>query len=87
MKTIKLSEACELMVKCIRSCTSEEQLDMTIDWIESVIVPNRFKEHDPEFVINAKGELFELIRIRGQKLFGIGDDEEIDIKANTIHHQ
>ena len=87
MKKIKLTDAIDLMLRCIKSCNSIEQLDMVLEWIESYIMPERFREQSPEYVLKAKGELFEIVRIHGQKLFGIGDNDEVEILVSSIHPQ
>ena len=81
---IKLTEAIDLMVRCIKSCTSIEQLSLTMDWIADKIVPLNFDDEVADVLI-ARGNLLKLIEERKNKINGIGDIDELNLKTQTIH--
>ena len=81
---VKLVEATDLMMRCVKSCTSIEQLSLTMDWVADKIVPLNFDDEVADVLI-ARGNLLKLIEERKNKINGIGDIEELEMKTQTIH--
>ena len=87
MITIKLTDAIELMDRCILSCTSTEQLYLTMDWVCDVVTLAKFPTYDPSMVLDARSALLKGIKNQSVKIDGIGDENEVDILATSIHPQ
>jgi hypothetical protein len=82
---IKLTEAVDLMSRCIKSCTSIEQLTLTLDWVADIIVPSNFLDAMVGEVLTARGSLLKMLEEQKNSIQGIGDIEELDLKTQTIH--
>ena len=87
MKPIKFTEAFSLMDKCILSCDSADQLMVMFEFIDNVITEARFPDVNKMDVSAARIILFTGIDKQKDRILGVGDENEVDIKANTIHHQ
>lgn len=72
------------MDKCISSCSNIDHLEVMMDWIERVMTKSVFPNDD---VSPAKILLFKGLLKQKEKIEGIGEIEEIDLKAPTLHPQ
>ena len=82
---IKMTIAVDLMLKCIKSCELPEQLEMTMEWMEATITEERFPEVSMVIIHAARSVLYKEILIQKDKIFGIGDIDELNLKTQTIH--
>lgn len=84
---VKLSEAVDLMTRCIDSCTSVPQLWLMLDWVEDSIKPEKFPSYNSLMVLQAGGSLMDHISSKRIKLYDLEDSEEVDIKAHQLNPQ
>ena len=74
----KFSEAFSLMERCIKSCESLDQLEITMDWVDDAMIKEKYPEADTDA---ARSLLSRLILERSGYIIGIGDIEEIELKS------
>lgn len=82
---VKLTEAIDLMTRCINSCKSVDQLSLTLDWIADVMIPANFLDDEVGEILKTRDQLFKMMYDKNKSILGVGDVEELDLKTQTIH--
>ena len=75
------------MEKCISSCETMGHLEVMVDWIDGIMKKSVFPETSHEDITAARSLLFKGVLAQKEKIYGLGDDEEIGLTAGSIHPQ